>query len=306
MKGKRMRGMVTATVTPVNKLGNFEPEMIKPMVDILIDKGSDAIFAIGSTGNFTLFSSEERKKAAETYVNAVNGRVPLCIHIGADTESQALDLARHAGAVGADCLSCVPPYYFKYDADALTGFFKRIAAVNPELPLYIYNIPMFTANDITPPMLKRMKNEIPNLAGVKDTTQDFTRFLDYIDALGSNFDNFMGSDAMCIASLDAGGAGGICATATHNPELMVEIFTLWRKGQRERAQRLQFLAARMRLMFMKLPFFSPRVAIMRMRGIIDTYPKNPMRAMTADEEKLLINTMKNLEQEFEFDLLSKA
>jgi dihydrodipicolinate synthase/N-acetylneuraminate lyase len=280
--------------------------MVTTLVDVLIEKGTEGFFAIGSTGNFPLFSTDERKKAAEAFVKAVAGRVPLCIHIGSDSEVDTLELARHAGEHGADGIAAVPPYYFKYDSSALTAYFKKIAAVNPALPFYVYNIPMFASNDVTPAMLKGMKDVIPNLAGVKDTTQDFTRFIDYVDVMGKDFGNIMGSDAMCVAAHVMGGAGGICAMATHNPELMAAIFRLAREGRMDEAQRLQFLASRLRLLFMKLPFFSPRVAIMRKRGIADAYPRSPMRELTADEEKLLFATLETLEGEFSFPLLDRV
>jgi 4-hydroxy-tetrahydrodipicolinate synthase len=305
MQGKRLRGMIVAPVTPVNKKGEFDPGLVKTMVDAHIAKGVEAVFAIGSTGNFPLFSTEERKSAAEAFVKAVDGRVPLCIHVGSDNESRTLNLTSHAGKIGADCIAAVPPYYFKYDTAALTAYFSKIAGINPELPFYIYNIPMFAANDVAPALLSRMKQEIPNLCGIKDTTQDFTRFIDYVDVMGKDFDCIMGSDAMCVAAMITGGAGGICAMAAHNPELMVSIFNLARQGMLDEAMRLQFLASRLRLLFMKLPFFTPRVSIMRQRGIAEAYHRSPMRDLTAEEEKLLCDTLKYLEQEFQFPLLSK-
>ena len=306
MQGKKIRGMIAAPVTPVNKDGVFDAGMVAAMVDVLIAKGVEGFFAIGSTGNFPLFSTDERKQAAEAFVRAVAGRVPLCIHIGSDNEPQTLELARHAGEAGADSIAAVPPYYFKYDAAALTAYFKKIAAVNPALPFYVYNIPMFASSDVTPAMLKGMREVIPNLAGIKDTTQDFTRFVDYVDVMGTDFGNIMGSDAMCVAAHAMGGAGGICAMAAHNPELMAAIFRLAREGRMDEARRLQFLASRLRLLFMKLPFFSPRVAIMRRRGIADAYPRSPMRALAADEEALLFTTLGALEEEFSFSLLGRV
>lgn len=303
MQGKRLRGMIAAPITPLDKNGALDTGMIKPMVDILVAKGAEGFFAVGSTGNFPLLDSGERKAAGEAFVKAVDGRKPLCLQVGADTESQVLDLARHAGAAGADSIASVPPYYFKYDADALAGFFARVAAVNPELPFYVYNIPMFAANDVTPALLVRLKREIPNLAGVKDTTQDFTRFMEYVDATGRDFDNIMGSDGMCIAALNTGGAGGICAMAAHNPELMAGVFSHWRAGDTETAGRLQFLAARLRQVFLKLPFYTPRVAIMRRRKMLDVYHRPPMRALKAEEEKLLFASLEKLEEEFSFPLL---
>lgn len=306
MNGKKLHGMIVAPVTPVHRDGGLAVDAVKPMVDIMLAKGSEGVFAIGSTGNFPLFSVEERKTSAEAFVRAVDGRVPLCIHVGAANVDEVLDLARHAGKTGADAIASVPPYYFRYDAAALVAYFASVAAVNPDLPFYVYNIPSFSASDVTPAVMAQLAEKIPNLAGLKDTTQDFTRFMEYVDVGAGRFDSIMGSDAMCIAANNTGGAGAICAMATHNPELMAGIFRLWREGKTEEAGRLQMLASRLRLLFRKLPFYTPRAAIMRRRGISDTYHRVPMRDLTREEETILFSTLEKLEEEFSFPLLSKV
>lgn len=306
MQGKRLRGMISAPITPTDKDGRLDSGMISRLVNIGLEKGVEGFFAIGSTGNFTTFTVEERKRVAEDFTKAVDGRVPLCIHIGAANEQESLELAQHAGSIGVDALAAVPPYYFKYDEKALLEYFVRLAAVNPDVPFYLYNIPQFAQNDISTALLQKLLAAMPNLAGAKDTTQDFTRFLDGLNAFSGKADMIMGSDAMCVAALDAGGAGGICAMSTHNPELMVDIFTAWRAGDRQKAQHLQFLAAHLRQMLMRLPNFTPRVEIMRLRGILDAYPRRPIRMLTKDEHSFMLNTLHSLEEQFAYPLLAKV
>lgn len=303
MKGKKMTGMIAAALSPVTKTESYDYALLKGYVDWLVAMGCDAIFAIGSTGGFPVFSEEERKTLAEGFVRAVDGRIPLCIQVGSDNEARTMALAKHAGAAGADCIAAVPPYYYKYNAECLAAYFGRIAAVNPDLPFYIYNIPMFTGSDITPPLLKRLRGEIPNLAGIKDTTQDYPRYVDYCDVMGPDFGTIMGSDAMCLAALQCGGAGGICAMAAHNPELMVKMFAAYHAGRLAEAQKLQFLSARMRTLMQSLPFMSSRIEILRLRGVMDSGYRHPFLPMNAQQNKHLADTLRALQDEFEFPLM---
>ena len=303
MLGKRLHGMVCAALSPVAKNENYDYPLLKDYVDWLIEKGCEGILALGSTGGFPTFSTEERKQFAEGFIKSVDGRIPLAIHVGSDTESQALELAQHAAAAGADALVAVPPYYYKYNFDCEFGYFKRLAAVAPELPFYIYNIPSFTGQDITPQQIATMRKEIPNLAGVKDTTQNYPRYVDYCDILGSDFDCLMGSDAMCLAAMQTGGAGGICAMAAHNPELMVELFNAYRNGEMERARKLQFLSARMRLLMMSMPFMSTRFEILKLRGVIESGFRRPFLPLKQEQIVSLENTLRQLQEEFSFPIL---
>ena len=295
--------MSSAALSPVTHDGHYDYGLVKPYVDWLVETGCDCVFALGSTGAFPVLSTEERKQFAEGFIKAVDGRVPLCVHIGSTSEEQALDLARHAGAAGADAVAAVPPYYYRYSFACQTEYFARLAAVNPELPFYIYNIPSFTGQDITPAAIVKMRERIPNLAGVKDTTQDYPRYVDYCDVLGEDFDCLMGSDAMCLAALQTGGAGGICAMAAHNPELMVELFRAYHEGNMDRARKLQFLSARMRLLMQSLPFMSTRIEILRLRGVLDSGFKAPFLPLDKEQSTRLEQSLAKLQDEFEFPIL---
>ncbi len=303
MKGKRLHGMICAALSPVTHNENYDYNMLKAYVDWLISVRCDCIFALGSTGGFPTFTTEERMQFTEGFVKAVGGRVPLCVHVGSDTEAQAIELAKHAGEAGADAIAAVPPYYYRYSFACERQYFEHVASVNPELPFYVYNIPNFTGQDITPDMLLEMRKSIPNLAGVKDTTQNYPRYVDYCDVLGNDFDVLMGSDAMCLAALQTGGAGGICAMAAHHPELMVELFKAYEEGKTERARKLQFLSARMRLLMQSLPFMSTRIAILKLRGVLDCGYKRPFLPLDAQQSKRLEDSLRRLQDDFEFPLI---
>lgn len=298
-----MRGMIAAALSPVSLRGKYDYGLLKSYVDWLLAAKVDAIFALGSTGAFPVLTMAERKQFAEGFARAINGAVPLILHVGSTSEEEAMALARQAGELGVSGFASVPPYFYHFNNECVSGYFERLAAINPDIPFYIYNIPSFTHSDITPHQLKKLTEKIPNLSGIKDTTQDFPRFVDYCDMFGPDLGIYMGSDAMCLAAMEMGGKGAVSATAAHHPEVMVDLFSAINTSDKPRARKMQFLAARLRLLLQKLPFMSTRIEIVRLRGIVDCGFKRPFLPLDSEQKKLLVKELESLQEEFSCKLI---
>ena len=108
-------------------------------------------------------------------MTAIAGRVPVAIHVGALATADAATLAAHAAAVGADAIASVPPFYYPYDDDELAAYYRAVAAAAPELPLYLYNLPSYCRNHVTPDLARRLRAELPTLAGVKESSRQSIR-----------------------------------------------------------------------------------------------------------------------------------
>lgn len=304
MKGRLLEGIVTAAITPFDQKGNLDREAVKTFCDFQIAKGCHGLFAVGSTGEFPLMTIEERKQTAEVYVEAVDYRVPFAVHVGSTRIEEAVELTRHASELKVDGVMAVPPYYYPFDDECLFEYFTTLAKVDPELPFYVYNFPASAKNDVTPKLIKRLHEACPNIVGVKDTSQDYLRFVDYIDILGKDFYNLMGSDAMVLAALVMGGKGAVSATAASFPELMVEIYNSYQAGNLVQSQKLQLLASRLRIVFNKPPFLAPRKLALQMRGFDFSFVRQSLRVMTEQEINTFKNEIAKLEEEFEFELTS--
>jgi len=305
MRGRLLKGIITAPITPLDENGNIDSGATKELCDFLVSSGVHGLFAIGSTGEFPLMSIEERKKAAEIFVKAVDGRIPMVIHIGATKIEDAIELAKHAGTLGVDGIAAVPPYYYKFDEECILQYFTALAAIDPELPFYVYNFPANAKNDISPQLLKRMNEKCNNIVGIKDTTQNYTRYVDYVDVMGSDFCNLIGSDAMILAALIIGGKGAVSASATSFPEPFVKMYEAYQKGDLKEAQKLQLLAARLRTLFATTPFLASRKIALKMRGFNYSTIKRPLRDMTEKEIDDFKKKIAQLEEKFQFKLSTK-
>ena len=297
-----MKGIITAGFTFWDANGALDAEATKAYCDFQVKAGVDGLFIIGSTGEFATMDVATRKQAAEMYKKALDSRLPLIIHTGALLPEEAFELTEHAAALGADAVAAVPPFYYPYDQDALFAYFSQLAVKAGDTPVYLYNFPAAAKNDLPPVLVKRLMDAHSNIVGVKDTSQDYTRYVDYTDILGKNATVFMGSDAMLLAALVMGGAGCITATAACFPEVMVDIKKEYEAGNLERARELQLLASRLRLLFGKAPGLPIRKAGLVMRGFNSPLVNFPMRQLKGSEFEQFSIAVRALEKEFSYTL----
>ena len=134
------RGVICPTVTPLKPNGDINPDMIRPLVDFLIDRGVAGIYPLGSTGEGPLFTTEERKAVAAATVEAVSGRLPVIVHTGAMTTGETIDLTRHAQSIGADAASVITPWYFLHGEEALEAHYRAVLEAVAGFPVWLYNL----------------------------------------------------------------------------------------------------------------------------------------------------------------------
>ena len=168
-------GLMPALVTPFDERGETDTRATEAVVERLIGAGVDGISALGSTGEFSHLSADERKRFAEEVSGMVAGRVSLVIGVGASGTWEAVDLARHAESVGANGVLCVSPFYWKVGEEALFKHFATVAK-SVDIPTLVYNFPMLTGVDLSPALVARLAAECPNIVGVKDTVIEFRSY----------------------------------------------------------------------------------------------------------------------------------
>ncbi|TVM36784.1 dihydrodipicolinate synthase family protein [Oceanidesulfovibrio marinus] len=303
MTKQLLQGTVTAAFNPVDQDGSVDQKMLRSFCDFQIDSGVDALFVNGSTGEFAVLSIEMQKTAIKAYVDAADGRIPVVAHVGSTRQDEAFDLANYAESLGVFGIAAVPPFYYGFDKDALTTYFVALGKSAPNTPLYLYNFPAAARNDLTPQYLMELRKVCPQLAGVKDTTQDYCRYVDYVDLLGSDFSSMMGSDAMYLACMVIGGTGAISALAASNPEIMVGIKREYEAGNLDAARNLQKLASRLRHVFNRPAGQTRRKQVLALRGIAFPDPHAPMRSLTEAEKAEMKEELRRLEDEFSVPLL---
>jgi 4-hydroxy-tetrahydrodipicolinate synthase len=229
-----------AMVTPFDERGEVDLGATEAVIERFIEAGVDGISPLGSTGEFSHLTGDERKRFAEEVVRIVAGRVPLVVGVGAAGTKEMVELARHAEDVGADAVLVVSPFYWKIGEEALFKHFATVAE-SVEIPVVIYNLPMLTGIDLSPSLIARIAAECPNVSGLKDTVTEYFHTvgaLREVKRVRPDFSVLSGWEDLILPSLLAGADGSICAFANVAPELFVELVRSARDGDLERAAEL--------------------------------------------------------------------
>jgi len=236
----KFNGVFVAMVTPYSDDGSsISSPRIREDVEFLLARGVHGLFALGTTGEWPLLSIEERLQATENLVSVVGKRVPLIVHCGANSTQTAVRLARHARDAEASAISLIAPSFYRLTDDALVGHFAVVAEAVPELPVFLYNIPSHTGNDITPAIAARVAARCSNVVGMKYSGDDFLRFRCYRKLLGSDFALFCGNDSFALPWLVEGADGLVSGNASAYPEVLVGLYESFRKASLRGAKRAQ-------------------------------------------------------------------
>ena len=234
------RGLMAAMVTPFDERGEVDLVATEAVVERFIAAGVDGISPLGSTGEFSHLTGDERKRFAEEVVRIVAGRVPLVVGVGAAGTKEMVELARHAESAGADAVLVVSPFYWKIGEEALVKHFATVAE-SVDVPVVIYNLPMLTGIDLSPSLIARIAAECPNAVGLKDTVTEYFHtvgVLREVKRVRPDFSVLSGWEDLILPSLLAGADGSICAFANVAPELFVNLVEAARNGDLARAAEL--------------------------------------------------------------------
>lgn len=214
-------GSMVALVTPMQADGALDPESLRRLVEFHIEQGSDAIVAVGTTGESPTLDEEEHCRVIRQVVDSAAGRIPVIAGTGANSTTEAIVLTRCAMQAGADACLLVTPYYNKPTQQGLYLHHKAVAEAVP-IPQILYNVPGRTACDMLPETVQRLA-AIPNIIGIKEATGDLARAREILDRCGDTIDIYAGDDATAMDIILMGGKGVISVTANVAPRLMHEM-----------------------------------------------------------------------------------
>jgi 4-hydroxy-tetrahydrodipicolinate synthase len=232
----KFRGSFTALVTPF-KNGSVDEKAFRELVDWQIAEGTNGLVPVGTTGESPTLSHDEHKKVVEWCVDQARGRVPVVAGAGSNSTREAIDLAQHAEASGADAVLVVTPYYNKPTQDGLYAHYK---AINDAIgiPILIYNIPGRSVIDMSVDTMRRLY-ELKNIAGVKDATANMARVSQQRATMGEDFNQLSGEDITALGFMAHGGHGCISVTSNVAPRLCAEFQAACLKGDFAAALKLQ-------------------------------------------------------------------
>jgi 4-hydroxy-tetrahydrodipicolinate synthase len=229
-------GSIVALVTPMNDDGRVDVEAYKRLIDWHVAEGTDCIGVVGTTGESPTVSMEENCELIRVAVQHAAGRVPVMAGTGANSTAEAIELARFAKSVGADCHLSVVPYYNKPSQEGIYRHFKAIAEA-VELPLVLYNVPSRTVADMQPETALRLA-QLPGVIGIKEATGDIARAAWLIKQAPKSLAVYSGDDSTAVALMLLGGRGNVSVTANLAPRRMHEMCIAAIEGDVRRATAL--------------------------------------------------------------------
>ncbi len=227
-------GSMVALVTPMHDDGELDYEALDRLIEFHIENRTDAIVAVGTTGESATVDEREHCDIIRRTVDRVRGRVPVIAGTGANSTCEAIDLTRCAMQAGADACLLVTPYYNKPTQEGLYLHHKAIAEAVP-IPQILYNVPGRTACDMLPETVERLSG-IANIVGLKEATGNIERARDLVERCGDRIDLYSGDDATALEFLLAGGKGVISVTSNVAPLQMHELCAAALAGREQEAR----------------------------------------------------------------------
>ncbi len=224
--------------TPLHPDGSVDYPTLRKLVDWHVLEGTDCIGVVGTTGESPTVNVEEHCEIIRVAVEQANKRVPIMAGCGANSTAEAIELARFARGVGADCQLQVVPYYNKPTQEGQYQHFKAIAEATGDLPCVLYNVPGRTVADMLHTTVMRLA-QVPGIVGIKEATGNIERAQWLIKEAPQGFAVYSGDDPTAVALILCGGQGNISVTANVAPRLMHELCMAALAGEAKKAMQLQ-------------------------------------------------------------------
>lgn len=292
MKERRdVKGIIPAVVMAYDDEGHVSTARLEKLYNYLVDNGIDALFIGGSTGEWPLLSSKERKLAAEVAMDCAGKKVPVVFHASSMLVEEARDYINFAERIGMDAVSIIMPYYFNFPQNGLYDYFATIFK-DVNLPVYIYNIPGNVKNVLTPVLLDRLAEDFSCVAGVKDSSMDFLKLQEFMASRKKDsFKYFTGNDAQIVPASIWGATGAISAAAGAFPAYITKMYALAKQGKIESAIAMQNNVMEYRKMVVSNPPMSVVKAALEIQGFKVGNPRLPLVGLDMEKYKDLEKIM---------------
>ncbi|MDN5872450.1 MAG: 4-hydroxy-tetrahydrodipicolinate synthase [Nitrococcus sp.] len=284
------RGSMVALITPMHDDGSIDEKALQRLVEVHIEQGTDAIVAVGTTGESATLDYDEHCHVMRRIVEMARGRIPVIGGTGANSTWEAIKLTRCAMEGGCDAALLVTPYYNKPTQEGLYRHFKAVADA-VAIPQILYNVPSRTACDLLPETAARLA-EIPNIVGLKEASGSVERVREILERCGEQFDVYCGEDVKDLEVILAGGKGAISVTANVAPKLMHEMCTAALAGNAEQAERIDArLAALHKNLFVETNPIPVKWAVSRL-GLAGKGIRLPMTPLSEHHHESVLQAMK--------------
>ena len=213
---KIFQGSCTAIITPFDENNNIDFETFKKLIDHQLENDTKALVFMGTTGEASTLTHNEKIAICKFAVEYVNHRVPVIVGSGGNNTADVIEKSKLFEKLGVDALLIVTPYYNKATQEGLIQHYTAIAD-SVDLPIILYNVPTRTAVNLTPQTVLRL-SEIKNIVGLKEASSDLNQIHELFRILPKDFAVYSGDDANIYTMLALGGSGVISVLANVEPK----------------------------------------------------------------------------------------
>lgn len=275
-----LHGAIAATVTPFTEdAAALDLEAFGPLVAFLAEGGIDGVLACGTTGEGVLLSTAERRATVERFLEVRPQGFQVAVHAGAQTTAETVELSAHAAEVDADAVAVIAPPYFPLDEAELLAHYRAAAQACAPLPLYVYEFAGRSGYPIPVRVVERLREEAPNLAGMKVSDTPFEKVRPY---LLEGLDVFVGSEPLVLEGMEHGAVGAVSGLAAAWPEVVAALVHDWDPMAHARVTELRDRLA-------GIPFHAALKTVLAARGVpVRTDVRPPLRGLSDDERERVL------------------
>jgi len=237
----RLAGIFTPNLVAHDDRGEINEAETRRYVDWLIDRGVHGLYPNGSTGEFTRFTPEERKRITSVIADQTRGRVPILAGAAEANVRETLRACEYYASLGVRAVAIVAPFYYKLGPESVYAYFAEIGRNTP-IDVTLYNIPLF-ASPIDVPTVRKLAEKFDRIVAIKDSSGDIPHMIRMIQAVKSDRPDFAfltGWDAALMPMLLVGADGGTNATSGVVPEITRKLYELTTAHRIDEARKVQY------------------------------------------------------------------
>lgn len=268
-------------MTPEGKLNE---EAYRQVMEFNIQAGVHGFWVAGGTGESILLDDAENRRIAEIVADQSQGRIANIMHVGAPTTTRSARLAEHAAKAGVEAICCVPPFFYRQNDDALVEHYRVIAAA-ADLPFFVYNLPGSTGVEITPDLMAKIQERVPQLTGLKHSAPYMAYVHNFVEM---GLACLIGNSQLMLPALTIGASGCVDGPPNMAPERWVAIWQAYQAGNLAAAQQAQAQALEITRLVIASKFHATLKAVLSQRLDIDCgAPRPPGETLTSAERAAL-------------------
>ena len=285
------RGVYPALITPMTAGGELNEAALREVIEFNIQAGVHGFWVAGGTGESVLLEDEENMRIAEIASDQSRGRIENIMHVGAATTARAVKLAEHAAKSGVEAICCVPPFFYRQSDEAIVEHYKAVGAA-ANLPLFVYNLPQATGVEITPEMMQKIQDGVPQLKGLKHSAVTFANVRAFSNM---GLQCLVGNAMLMLPALTIGASGCVDGPPNVAPELWVEIWNAYNDGDIHRAEAAQEKASQVTELVRSIGLHAGTKAILSERlGIDCGAPRPPGQPITLEQRTMMQKRLNEL------------